>query len=299
MTTTTKYIRETLSPLYPPGELRSMIHLIMTAVCHLTSPQQILCKDRKITEKEKNQITAIVERLKNHEPIQYILCETQFYSLPIQVNPSVLIPRPETEELVDLILTSTQDKSLQIIDIGTGSGCIAIALAKHLPSAQVFATDISDPALQTAVTNAKLNHTAIQFIQSDILDTPSAIAQIPGMFHLIVNNPPYITNQEKETMEPNVLNYEPHQALFVPDNDPLLYYKAIARFARRKLAPEGLIYLEINPLYDLQICRVLHESGFLRTEIIRDLSGKNRMIKAQKADTGYADVPVRVPIKRI
>jgi len=290
MKETTAYIQKTLSALYPTGEINSLIRLILTDVCKLSPYQQIQCKDKQLSIKAKAQINAIVERLKNHEPIQYILGETQFYSLPIKVNPTVLIPRPETEELVDSILKSPQAKTIkamQIVDIGTGSGCIAIALAKHLPTAHVVATDISEPALLTAKSNAYLNHTDIPFIQSDILDTLSAITDIPGTFHIIVSNPPYVTNQEKAGMDPNVLDYEPLHALFVPDHDPLLFYQAIARFAQHKLAADGLIYLEINPKFDLQICRILQEHGFGQTEIIRDLSGKNRIITAQRVDTPF------------
>jgi release factor glutamine methyltransferase len=275
----TAYIKKTLADIYPPEEIRGFIRLIYLTICSLSCNQQILCKDKQIPENEKKQIHAIIERLKKQEPIQYILGETEFYSFPIKVNPSVLIPRPETEELVDLIIKSSfvkrhpDDSRIKILDIGTGSGCIAIALARHIPHADITATDISESALQTARTNARLNNADIRFLQSDILDADSLIA---GNFDIIVSNPPYIKNSERRAMDSNVLDHEPHGALFVPDENPLLFYKAIAVFARSKLVPGGVIYFEINPECDTLLTEMLHREGFTDTEIIRDLSGKNR-----------------------
>ncbi|MDR2681375.1 MAG: peptide chain release factor N(5)-glutamine methyltransferase [Tannerella sp.] len=271
--------------------MSSFIRLIFSYVCRLSYSRQILCKDEQIPENEKERIYAVTERLKKQEPVQYILGETEFYSLPMKVNPSVLIPRPETEELVDLIIKSTSakrvsnDSRTKILDIGAGSGCIAIALAKHIPHAEVTATDISEPALQTARTNALLNKTVIRFLQSDILDTASAGSIITGDFDIIVSNPPYVKNSERQAMHPNVLDYEPHNALFVPDEAPLLFYKAIAGFAREKLSSCGVIYFEINPACDTLIIEMLHDKGFAGTEIIRDLSGKNRFVTAKKLKT--------------
>jgi release factor glutamine methyltransferase len=287
MTNTTAYIKETLANIYPAEEIRSFIRLIFSNICGLSYNQQILCKDKQIPEKEKELIYSITERLKKQEPLQYILGETEFYSLPVTVNPSVLIPRPETEELVDLIIKSPFVKQhpenfpVKILDIGTGSGCIAIALAKHLSHAEVAATDISEPALQTARANALLNNTDIRFFQSDILDTDAAIIHMAGDFDLIVSNPPYIKNRERKAMHSNVLNFEPHSALFVPDEDPLLFYKAIAGLARKKLVSEGRIYFEINPECDILISEMLHNQGFTEVEIIRDLAGKNRFASAK------------------
>ncbi|MDR1523630.1 MAG: peptide chain release factor N(5)-glutamine methyltransferase [Tannerella sp.] len=288
MEETTAYIKKTLADIYPLEEIRSFIHLIFLYVCSLSRNQQILCKDKQIPENEKERIYAITERLKKQEPIQYILGETTFYSLPVKVNPSVLIPRPETEELVDLILKSppvkrhSGDSRIKILDIGTGSGCIAIALAKHIPHAGVTATDLSEAALQTARTNALLNKTGIRFLQSDILDTTSAVSLITGDFDMIVSNPPYVKNSEWQAMSPNVLDYEPHSALFVPDEDPLLFYRAITGFAQEKLIPGGAVYFEINPECDTLITGMLRNEGFTGTEIIRDLSGKNRFVTAKK-----------------
>ena len=285
MKTTTSYIRETLYTLYPPEEIHSITRLILSHVCGLSYNQQILCKDKQIPEKEKEEIHAITDRLKKMEPLQYIFGETEFYSLPIKVNPSVLIPRPETEELVDMIIKSSTPphRKQNILDIGTGSGCIPITLAKHIPDAAVTAIDISEAALQTAKENAVLNNVDICFIHADILNTSEAAELIPGNFDIIASNPPYVTDKEKDAMCENVVAYEPHCALFVPDDDPLLFYTAIADFALSKLAPGGLIYFEINANYGSEICKMLQEKGFTQTELIQDLSGKNRFITAMSS----------------
>jgi len=234
------------------------------------------------------------------EPLQYILGETEFYSIPLKVNPSVLIPRPETEELVDLIIKSDFVKShrhghdtgnfssaqsspspFRILDIGTGSGCIAIALAKHIPFAAVTAIDVSDEALFTAKNNAQLNHVPIRFVQADILCTEKTMALFPEHFDLIVSNPPYITTDEKDSLSANVLDYEPHVALFTPDDAPLLFYDAITDFSLQKSAPSGMIFFEINPLCDSAVNDLLQKKGFTQTNIISDLSGKNRFISVK------------------
>lgn len=317
MKNTTLYIQESLKALYPSEEIRWFIRLIYVHVCGWSYNQQLLCKDTQISEKEKEEIIAIVDRLKNREPLQYILGETEFYSLPLKVNPSVLIPRPETEELVDMIIksplvrshasptakshtpptaqscTSPTDQShapspdangepLRILDIGTGSGCIAIALAKHIPNAVVTAIDISEAALQTAKKNAEINQVKIHFIQSDILNMEKAIGCISDRFDIIVSNPPYVKEAEMHDMNANVYDYEPHLALFVPDEDALLFYKVIADFALQKLTPNGVMYFEINPLCDTITADMLQRKGFAQTEIIRDLSGKNRFCTAQQ-----------------
>ena len=284
----TTYIHERLQALYPPEEIRFFVRLILSAVCGLSYNQQILCKDRQISENEKKQIFDIVERLVNMEPVQYILGETEFYSIPLKVNPSVLIPRHETEELVDYIirflstnlheLTRNPHPRFSILDIGSGSGCMAVALAKHLPFADVLGVDVSIDALHTAMENARLNNVSIRFIQADILDTEKAVALIPGSFDLIVSNPPYVLEAEKVAMSANVLNYEPHLALFVPNDNPLLFYDAIADFALQKLTPSGMLFFEINPLCDALIIDLLHKKGFTHTQLIRDLSGKNRIV---------------------
>jgi release factor glutamine methyltransferase len=245
-----------------------------------------LCKDKKIPENEKKTIYNIINRLKAMEPLQYILGETEFYSIPLAVNPSVLIPRPETEELADMIINSPTVKSgerLTVLDVGTGSGCIAVALAKHIGNSTVTATDVSVEALLTAQKNASANGVRVGFIHSDILDTERALALIPGKYDIIVSNPPYIKEEEKPAMEANVVDYEPHLALFVPDSRPALFYEKIADFARVKLKPDGMMFFEINPKCDEIIVEMLHGKGFSQTEIIRDLSGKNRFITVKNS----------------
>jgi release factor glutamine methyltransferase len=285
---TTAYIKRTLVNIYSSEEISHLIRLILSYTCELSYLQQILCKDKQIPENRKRRIFAITERLKRQEPIQYIIGETEFYSLPIKVNPCVLIPRPETEELVDMIIKSPfvthrpTNIPLRILDVGTGSGCIAIALAKHIPHADVSATDVSEPALQTAQANALLNNVSVRFFRSDMRDVASTLTHITGIFDIIVSNPPYVKNCEKKDMSPNVLNFEPHSALFVPDETPLLFYDAIADLARRKLGPKGIICFEINPRCDVTITEMLYDKGFTKTNLFPDLSGKNRFIFARK-----------------
>jgi release factor glutamine methyltransferase len=245
--------------------------------------QQILCKDTQIPENEKKIIASIVERLKKMEPIQYILGETEFYSLPFFVDSSVLIPRPETEELVDMIIRDARDGAFRkILDIGTGSGCIAVVLAKHIDNAEVTAIDISENALETAKRNALRNNTEALFVKADILNDSERPEALSGNFNIIVANPPYILKSEKAEMKANVLDYEPHIALFADDEDPLLFYRAIARFASCHLESYGCIYLEINPLYSDDLLKMLAGQGFSHAEILPDLSGKKRFIKATK-----------------
>ena len=311
----TTYIHQQLQSFYPPEEIRSMLRLILTTVCGWSYTQQICCKDKQISLNEKKQLYAIIDRLKKMEPLQYILGETEFYSIPLKVNPSVLIPRPETEELVDLIIKSDFVQSwrsapktgafsaetpaslqrpvpdsdafsaetpvlspFRILDIGTGSGNIAIALSKHISEATVTAIDISDEALHTAEKNAQMNQVEVHFIHADILDTAKAMSLFPENFDLIVSNPPYVKQDEKNALSANVIDYEPHLALFTPDNTPLLFYNAIIDFALHKLAPDGMIFFEINPLCDMEIIDLLHKKGFTQTKLLPDLSRKNRFV---------------------
>ena len=253
----------------------------MERVCNILPHHFLFCKDKELSESEKKRIHEIVERLKQMEPIQYILGTADFYSLLFEVNPSVLIPRPETEELVERVIIDNADKKIKILDIGTGSGCIAVTLRKHLKKASVIAADISAEALATARRNAKLNNATITFIQTDILNPEKAEADIPFILDVIVSNPPYIKEEEKKDMEKNVLDYEPHLALFVPDNNPLLYYWHIAHFGKKKLKKDGLLYFEINAACGKMVVEMLEKEGYKDIELIQDLSGKDRIIKAR------------------
>lgn len=197
MTETIAYIKESLRDLYPSSEVSSLVRLIMERVCNIQPHHFLFCKDKELPESEKSRIHDIVERLKQMEPIQYILGTADFYSLQFEVDPSVLIPRPETEELVEQVILDNADQKIKILDIGTGSGCIAVTLRKHLKKASVIATDISAEALATARRNAKRNNTTVTFIQTDILDPEKAEMDIPFILDVIVSNPPYIKEEEK------------------------------------------------------------------------------------------------------
>jgi release factor glutamine methyltransferase len=216
--------------------------------------------------------------LKKEKPIQYILGETEFYGLPFLVNENTLIPRPETEELVEWILESTkyeeQNTKLNVLDIGTGSGCIAISLAKNLPSAQVSAIDVSEKALATAHKNAKINKVDVNFILKNILETES----LDEKYDVIVSNPPYVRNLEKEEIKPNVLEYEPHLALFVEDNDALLFYRKIAALAKKNLSENGKLYFEINQYLGKETVRLLEGMDFKNVILKKDVYGNDRMI---------------------
>lgn len=282
MTETVAYIQDTLKDYYPLSEIKAFTRLIMERVCDIQPHQFLLCKDKELSEKEKSEIHNIVERLTKHEPIQYIFGKTDFYGFEFEVNPSVLIPRPETEELVELVVRDyPQKKELDILDIGTGSGCIAITLKKLLNKSQVYALDISEEALKTAKRNAVRNRAIVTFFQKDIL-TPSKTADsIEEEFDIIVSNPPYVMEKEKASMDANVLEYEPSLALFVPDDNPLLYYHRITMFAEQKLKKKGYIYFEINSQLGEQTVSMLRLMEFKNIELIQDLSGKDRFVKAQ------------------
>lgn len=280
MTETIAYIKKSLDLCYPPGEISSLTRLIMEQVCGILPHQLLLGKGKELSDTEKEQIKQIVERLKNPEPIQYILGEALFYGITFRVTPAVLIPRPETEELVELILQDYKDKETRILDIGTGSGCIAITLARHLKQARIHALDISPEALVIAKENAKINQVDISFFEADILSTPEN--PFGQKYNCMVSNPPYIMNKEKVEMEQNVLAHEPHLALFVPDNDPLLFYRAIARLGQSWLQDNGQLYFEINAQCGKQTTEMLQSEGYNAIEVIQDIFHKDRIIKARK-----------------
>jgi release factor glutamine methyltransferase len=229
--------------------------------------------------------TNIIERLNNNEPIQYILGETEFYGRRFLVNDSVLIPRPETEELVKYIVDKQKNqfpetnKQFSILDIGTGSGCIAISVAKELPNFKVTAYDISKKALETAKKNAEINKVDVTFEKVDILK-PSFIHSLIRTFNIIVSNPPYVTKQEIDRMQKNVLDFEPHLALFVEDSEPLIFYEAIANFAFNNLTDNGLVAVEINEALGEETANVFRRKGFSEVEIIKDIHQKDRFMSA-------------------
>lgn len=278
-----KVFVEDLTSLYGPEEAGSIAWLVIGFVCKINRSQYLNNKNDDLSGEELAIFYNMLSDLKKGVPVQYLMGETDFYGSVFKVNPSVLIPRPETEELVDWVLKDMKaDKSgregLKMLDIGTGSGCIPITIKKYLPRLEVSAVDISFDALAVAKENALLNGTEVHFIQDDML---YPVAEW-DKFSIITSNPPYVTLAEKEQMHVNVLDHEPHLALFVPENDPLIFYKAIARFADRHLDGGGLLYLEINENLGQETVSLLKDSGFKDIELRQDLRERDRMIKAQK-----------------
>ena len=283
----TTFLQE-LSSLYEEQEIESFFYIILEKLHGLKRIDLALNPQTVMDGAHLKQWKNIVSELKKQRPIQYILGETTFYGLSFLVNENTLIPRPETEELVELIIESTnyelRNTKLKVLDIGAGSGCIAISLAKHLPTSEVFAIDVSEEALATAKKNAELNKVAIDFISTNILDvvTLSAVAGLDKQFDIIVSNPPYVRNLEKDEIKPNVLEYEPHLALFVDDIDPLLFYRKIAELAIKNLNPNGKLYFEINQYLGKETIKLLEDFGFRNVELKKDIYGNDRIISCEK-----------------
>jgi release factor glutamine methyltransferase len=272
------HIRSELQGLYPDTEIKSFSNLIIEKVSGFSRTEIIVNKNTLFSVEQRHVIENFIEKLKEYVPIQYILGETEFFGLPFHVNESVLIPRPETEELVDWIRNENdRNANPGILDIGTGSGCIAISLKHEFTNATVDAFDISEKALETAQSNATLNKLEVTFSKVDILNTP----EMEQKWDIIVSNPPYVTELEKSEISPNVLDYEPHLALFVPDNDPLLFYRCIAIFAQQHLKPRGKLYFEINRQFGKATVDLLTAMGFGNVELRKDISGNDRMVRAE------------------
>lgn len=273
----TKFIAELL-PFYDEMEAESFFYLILENQHQLRRIDLALNPELQFSEEQILVWNAILEKLKLEIPIQYIVCTTHFYGLEFNVDENVLIPRPETEELVEWIIKSNlktpKFKNIKILDIGTGSGCIAISLAKNISDAQVFAIDISEKALATAKENADLNNVAVTFLQKNILET----TDLEQQFDIIVSNPPYVRNLEKAEIKPNVLANEPHLALFVDDNDALLFYRKIAELATKNLSPEGKLFFEINQYLGKETVELLEKMHFKNIELRKDIYGNDRMI---------------------
>lgn len=273
-----EYIRTQLSEMYTLGEIRVFTRLILREVCNLSFADILSCKFNDLTDTEKQNIISIVKRLQNCEPIQYIIGKTEFFGYEFKVTSSVLIPRPETEELVEWILLEAKKVNPHILDIGTGSGCIAISLAKQMKYATVDAWDVSDQALVVAKENAVINNVSVRFSNVDVLKP----YQCKKSFDIIVSNPPYIRVSEKDVMSKNVLDYEPHSALFVPDSDALIFYNNIADIAIQHLKNKGFLYFEINQAMSSQVMQLLKEKKFVNIELKQDLFANDRMIRAMK-----------------
>lgn len=271
---------EELQSVYDVQEIESFFYIITDFLHHKKRIDLALEPNFSITGNEIEKWNSIVNELKNEKPIQYILGETEFYGLRFLVNKNTLIPRPETEELVELIINENSNIKIpnpKILDIGTGSGCIAISLAKNLPNAKVFALDVSEKALEIAKKNSELNEVEVNFINKSILEVDD-LEQLATKFNIIVSNPPYVRNLEKEEIKKNVLDYEPHLALFVEDTDALLFYRKIAQLALKNLTENGKLYFEINQYLGKETVELLENLGFKHIELIKDVYGNDRMI---------------------
>ena len=272
---------------YPDTEIQSFFNLLAACFLKMKRIEVTLNLYAPISGKKCEKFENAVIRLKNHEPIQYIIGVTEFYGLPFKVTESTLIPRPETEELVQWIIDSTKSEAetLSILDIGTGTGCIAISLAEHVPASKVYAMDISKKALTVARTNAKLNKVAVEFFEVDILDWKNEAVTLgfeDMKFDIIVSNPPYVRELEKAQMSANVLEHEPHLALYVTDDDPLIFYKTIEEFATNHLKDNGRLFFEINQYLGSEMLELLHTSDFKNVDLKKDIFGNDRMIVGTK-----------------
>lgn len=277
-----KYYCEQLCSVYDNDEANAMILILLEHYFNITRIKMALEPDMRLSESEMLTFHFAVKDLLKNKPIQYIIGETEFCDLKFIVNENVLIPRPETSEMIYKIVErqKTKDKrQLSILDIGTGSGCIAISLAKNLPNSKVYALDISEKALEVAKGNAINNDTDVTFIHDDILNLKN---NIETEFDIIVSNPPYVRELEKAEMRDNVLDWEPHNALFVSDNDPLIFYRNILEFAKSHLKENGEIWFEINEYLGKEMADLCKEYGFSDIEIFKDFRGKERIVKVNK-----------------
>jgi len=268
-------LKNGLAAVAEPQEAQAMIRIICEDIFNYDQVDVALRQDSELPEFAQQRITDIISRLQRHEPLQYIVGSARFHGHRFKVTPAVLIPRPETEQLVDLIVDENSASDLRVLDIGTGSGCIAISLARALKFAQVDALDVSRDALAVARENAAALKVRVNFFESDILSPQPA-----ARYDIIVSNPPYVCWNERESMECNVKDYEPGQALFVPDNDPLLFYKAIAPYAAQSLEKGGRLYLEINQRFGQEVKKLFEENGLDEIRIIEDSYGNTRFAAA-------------------
>lgn len=291
------WLRQQLLSVYDASEAANIASLVMEHLTGLPRADRLLQKEEPLNVHQLHHLTEFNQRLQHHEPVQYVLGETWFYGLKLFVEKNVLVPRPETEELVHWIVQDVKasgkdvfergpyeaDKtnSFKILDVGTGSGCIALALKKTMPAAEVWGCDSSEAALNIARRNASELDVRVDFVALDFLSEPEQ-AQLPS-FEIIVSNPPYIPIKEKEELQNNVTRYEPHGALFVPDDDALVFYKALAQFGHRHLNKDGRVYVEIHEHYGNEVVHLFKSEGYSQVELRKDMQGKDRMVSAAKS----------------
>jgi len=276
------YLASELKGLYDGREAGAVADTVILKALRLESlPELLMRQNEKPVDSAKGHILEMCSELKTGMPVQYVTGEAYFLGCRIKVNPGVLIPRPETEEMTWLIISENKGFNGEITDICTGSGCIAIALAVHLPESRIRASDISSAALKTAQENARENNADITFYRSDILKQQPH--QLP-VSDMIVSNPPYVRNSEKMLMRKNVVLYEPPEALFVPDEDPLIFYRAILEAASQSLRPGGTVYFEINEALGREINDLMRSKGYSEVRIIKDINGRDRIAKGRKND---------------
>lgn len=272
------YIRSRLQPYYTAEEVSALLRIVCCDLLGQAPTDYYLGKDIALSPKKEQELEDILQRLSRFEPLQYIEGRTLFLGRELLVAPGVLIPRPETEELVELMLKEIPADA-RILDVGTGSGCIAISLAKELPDALVTAWDVSPEALSVARANARKLQSNVRFVECDVL---ACQVDEVGLYDVIVSNPPYVTEAEKADMEPNVLQWEPSLALFVPDDDPLRFYRRIAVLGRDMLADGGRLYFEINRAYGREMVEMLRAMGYVGVRVEKDLSQNDRFVIAEK-----------------
>ncbi len=269
---------EELSSTYPKTEIDTFFYIVVEEYLNFQRIDTVLNSHEKLKKEEETSILSVLDRLKQEEPIQYIIGKTEFYGLPFKVNTNTLIPRPETEELVDWIIkeNKNRDKELKILDIGTGSGCIPISLKANLPKSKVSTIDVSNDAIEVAKQNAIINKVEINFLNIDILDSET----LPETYDIIVSNPPYVRELEKEEIKNNVLNNEPHLALFVENDNPLIFYNKISKLASKHLRKDGALFFEINQYLGTETSQLVKNNGFQTVHLRKDLFGNDRMIMA-------------------
>jgi len=273
------YLAKELKELYREPEINSLANIIIKTIVGATRLHDLYFTQQPVSAMQSARIYEICKKLKTGKPIQYILGETIFYDCIIRVNSGTLIPRSETEELVDLIIRENRGFRGKILDIGSGSGCIAIALAANIPASTIWGVDISEDANRIAKENAVINKVSVRFFKGDIFKFDTDMIE---NVDIIVSNPPYVRNSEKQFMSKNVLDFEPPISLFVDDSEPLVYYEAILKVADNILTGGGRLYFEINEAMGIPVTQLLKKKGFSNIEIIKDLNGKDRIVKGEK-----------------